>query len=136
MTYVPPTATDAVGVVTQGCVPASGSTFPVGTTTVTCTATDAASHSAVVTFTITVRPVTVPLDSLLSMVTGVGPGKSFAAKVKTAQQALAAGNPAAAASALQDLISEVNAQSGKSITASQAAAITAAAQAIIAALGY
>ncbi|MGH7185083.1 MAG: SdrD B-like domain-containing protein, partial [Pseudomonadota bacterium] len=37
VTYTPPTATPATATVT--CTPASGSTFPVGTTTVNCTAT-------------------------------------------------------------------------------------------------
>ena len=37
------------------CTPASGSTFPVGTTSVTCTTTDSAGFTAAVTFTVTVR---------------------------------------------------------------------------------
>lgn len=39
---------------TAACVPASGSIFPVGTTTVTCTATDAAGNAAACTFTVTI----------------------------------------------------------------------------------
>src|SRR5262249_44642812 len=39
-------ATDAVGVTSFACVPASGSTFPIGATTVTCTAADAARNNA------------------------------------------------------------------------------------------
>jgi hypothetical protein len=50
-----PTATDAVsGSVGVSCSPASGSTFPVGTTTVRCTATDDAGNSASDTFRVTV----------------------------------------------------------------------------------
>jgi len=50
------TANDAVdGAVTPNCTPASGSTFPVGDTTVTCTATDAAGNVASASFTVTVR---------------------------------------------------------------------------------
>jgi hypothetical protein len=58
-----PTATDAVGPTpTITCVPASGSTFAVGTTTVTCTAKDAAGNiSAPSSFTVTVRDVTPPV---------------------------------------------------------------------------
>jgi hypothetical protein len=56
VTYTTPTATDScpgsVGVV---CVPASGSSFPVGVTTVTCTATDAAGNTANCSFTVTVN---------------------------------------------------------------------------------
>ena len=50
------TASDAVdGVVTPVCAPASGSTFTIGTTTVTCTATDAALNTVSRSFTVTVR---------------------------------------------------------------------------------
>jgi HYR domain-containing protein len=42
------------------CVPPSGSTFPLGTTTVTCTASDEASHSASCTFDVTVLDTTPP----------------------------------------------------------------------------
>jgi lysophospholipase L1-like esterase len=59
--FAPPTATDAsdpnVHVI---CVPASGSTFPLGTTAVTCTATDQAGNVARATFTIDVRDTTPP----------------------------------------------------------------------------
>jgi hypothetical protein len=52
--YTAPTVTDAVGVASFGCSPASGSTFPLGTTTVTCTAKDAAGNTSSKTFTVTV----------------------------------------------------------------------------------
>ena len=54
-------ATDLVdGALTPTCTPASGSEFPVGTTTVTCTATDAHGNSASAQFTITVTAYTPP----------------------------------------------------------------------------
>jgi hypothetical protein len=54
-------ATDIVdGAVTTTCVPASGSTFPLGTTTVTCTATDAAGNPGSDTFDVTVEDTTGP----------------------------------------------------------------------------
>jgi len=50
------TATDAVdGAVTPSCKPASGTVFKVGTTTVKCTATDAAGNSASKSFKVTVK---------------------------------------------------------------------------------
>lgn len=53
--WAPVTATDTVdGSITAVCSPASGSTFPVGTTTVTCTATDSHGNSAQKRFTVTV----------------------------------------------------------------------------------
>ncbi len=49
------TATDNTdGAITPVCVPASGSTFAIGTTAVVCTATDAAGNSATGTFNVTV----------------------------------------------------------------------------------
>ncbi len=51
-----PTATDNCPGVTTTCVPASGSSFPVGVTTVTCTATDASGNTNTCTFTVTVNP--------------------------------------------------------------------------------
>jgi hypothetical protein len=56
VTYATPSATDLVdGAVPVSCVPPAGSTFPVGTTTVTCTATDAHTNSASRSFTVTVN---------------------------------------------------------------------------------
>ena len=62
VTYTPPTATDNCGTATVTCVPASGSTFVVGTTTVTCTATDASVNSPDSTcmFTVTVQDTQAP----------------------------------------------------------------------------
>jgi hypothetical protein len=54
VSYQTPSVTDAVGA-TIVCVPPSGSTFPIGTTTVTCTATDAAGNRTVRSFTVTVN---------------------------------------------------------------------------------
>ena len=52
--YPPPTATDNCPGVATDCNPPSGSTFPVGTTPVTCTATDGSKNTASCTFTVTV----------------------------------------------------------------------------------
>jgi hypothetical protein len=53
-------ATDSSGVATSSCAPASGSTFPIGVTTVTCSATDSYDHTATGTFTVTVLDDTTP----------------------------------------------------------------------------
>ena len=59
------TATDLVdGAITPVCEPASGSTFDVGTTTVTCTATDSSLNEATGTFTVTVIADTTPPEVL------------------------------------------------------------------------
>ena len=53
-TFVEPAATDDSGVVNVGCLPASGSSLPIGRTTVVCTATDGAGNTAHTEFTVTV----------------------------------------------------------------------------------
>jgi hypothetical protein len=63
------TATDVVdGPVPVSCSPPSGSIFPLGTTTVTCTAADAAGNSATTTFTVTVRDTTPPTINALAAI--------------------------------------------------------------------
>jgi hypothetical protein len=62
VTYTKPTAADTVsGATTVNCAAASGSTFPLGHTTVTCTSTDAAANTATSTFDIHVRDTTAPV---------------------------------------------------------------------------
>ena len=57
VTYTNPTATDpAGGTDTVSCVPASGSTFPIGSTTVTCSATSKAGETGTATFEVTITP--------------------------------------------------------------------------------
>jgi hypothetical protein len=56
VTYATPTVTDACAGASVTCLPASGSTFAVGTTTVTCTATDASSNQAQCSFAVEVAP--------------------------------------------------------------------------------
>ncbi|MCI0485037.1 MAG: HYR domain-containing protein [Blastocatellia bacterium] len=52
--FPPPVVADNMPGITVACVPPSGSSFPVGVTNVTCTATDAAGNAAVCGFTVTV----------------------------------------------------------------------------------
>ena len=63
VTYTTPTASDTVGTPSVVCAPPSGSLFAVGTTLVTCTATNSENLTTVATFTVTVTVATdyVPL---------------------------------------------------------------------------
>jgi hypothetical protein len=63
--YAGPTATDVAGPVnpTVACTPTSGSTFPPGTSVVTCSATDAAGNTASTSFTVTVTVAAAPPPS-------------------------------------------------------------------------
>lgn len=74
VTFPSPVAVDDVDpIAVVECAPASGSTFPIGVTTVTCTATDAAANSASASFTIRVRDTTAPAIS------GVPPSQTLEA---------------------------------------------------------
>ncbi len=63
------TATDGPGAVTPSCSPASGSSFPLGPTTVNCSATDTAGNTANGSFTVTVQDTTPPVLTLPANIT-------------------------------------------------------------------
>jgi hypothetical protein len=87
VSYPGATASDTVdGSVAAPCSPASGSVFPVGSTTVTCTGTDAHSNSSSASFTVTVTlvdttapVVTVPGAQSAEASSGAGAAVSFSA---------------------------------------------------------
>lgn len=66
-------ATDGPTALTPTCLPPSGSAFPLGTTTVTCTATDAAGNTASGTFNVVVQDTTPPTVTI-----GGGPSGTVA----------------------------------------------------------
>jgi hypothetical protein len=128
-------ATDDVdGSVVVSCSPATGSTFPIGQTSVTCEANDAAGNLAQAGFSVHVKGVAEQLDGLAAAVVGVGPGDSLADKAADVQAALGEGDLAKACESLRALVNQVRAQSGKSLTSDQTAALIAAADRIRAVL--
>ena len=81
VSYTQPSATDAVDPTpTVACVPSPGATFPIATTTVTCTATDDAGNSSAGTFTVTVQDTTAPVLTVPGNMTkeATGPGGAIA----------------------------------------------------------
>jgi hypothetical protein len=81
---LPPVSDDVDPTPVVTAVPASGSQFPLGATTVTITATDAAGHSASATFTVTVvdttpPTITPPADQVLEATSPAGAVATFAA---------------------------------------------------------
>jgi hypothetical protein len=138
VTYSPPATsdTDDGTAPAPGCTPASGSTFPIGTTQVTCTVTDDddTPPQAQSTFAVTVNGADHQLSDLCAAVVGVGPGTSLADKCADAQASLAAGQTSDTCETLAAFVNEVDAQSGKSIKPSDASALVAAAQQIQAVL--
>ena len=117
------------------CNIASGSVFPIGTTSVTCTATDAndANGPRTTTFTVTVVGAAGQAAALVG--TAQAYGGSFGGQAQTAQTSIAAGQLATAANQLRAFQHHVSAQSGKQIPADQASALIASAQQIIATMG-
>jgi hypothetical protein len=79
--YNLPTASDNSGDVVVVCVPIPGSIFPLGTTTVTCTATDDSNNSTTIDFNITVVDTTPPVIDSMSNITGVEATSSAGAVV-------------------------------------------------------
>ena len=83
-------AIDAIdGVVAVSCTPASGSTFPLGATTVSCTATDAHGNHGAASFTVTVTDttgpvVTVPANASVEATSATGAAFSFSASAADA----------------------------------------------------
>ena len=93
VTYSNPTATDVVDGTDQvGCTPASGSTFAVGTTTVTCTATDAHGNSSHTTFTVSVQDTPPVISGTPSNIVAQATGPSGATVTYTTPTAVGAGN--------------------------------------------
>jgi hypothetical protein len=120
------TATDNVDPApVVSCTPSSGSLFAIGTTTVSCTATDAAGNSSSATFAVTVKGAAAQLGDLAAEVVGVGPGRSLAATVSIAQFFLAHGATRATCLTLAIFELEARAQAGKKIPAAQATALIA-----------
>lgn len=78
VTYVDPTGSDDVDAsVSISCVPASGSQFALGTTPVTCTATDDASNTSSQNFNVTVVDTTAPVITLNGSDVSISAGDSY-----------------------------------------------------------
>ncbi len=121
------------------CTPASGGSFPIGSTTVTCTATDSAGNRSSGTFQVIVRSAAEQSEALVDDIESSdlpeGSKSSLTAKVEAAQASADRGNLLAACNMLDAFKREVSAQRGRRIPADEADALLAAADNIKAALG-
>ena len=130
------------------CSAGSGANFPIGVTTVECHAIDSGGLEASGSFTVIVVGAYEQADELLRELSDMGPGGSLQTKLSALLESLqpllmlrASGTSASgdgtgkACARVQAFINEVRAQSGKKITAAQAAAFIAAAQRISAVIG-
>jgi hypothetical protein len=136
-TFSAPVATDEETPPSVTCDHASGATYPIGTTTVTCSATDSddTPSTATASFTVTVNGATDQLNDLLTYAGPLPPGHSFGDDVQAALNDVAGKNTSGACAQLASLITLANSQSGKKLTTAQAAHILAAATQIEQVLG-
>jgi hypothetical protein len=118
------------------CLPRSGTTFAIGDTTVSCTATDFSGNQATATFNIHVKGAPEQLADLHDHVIGVGPGTSLRDKITVAQAALSAHNVASACSILDAFINQVKAQTGKTISQTVEAGLISDATRVKTVLGH
>jgi HYR domain len=112
-------ATDEVdGPVPVDCKPAPGSTFEIGDTTVTCTATDSSGNSATAAFVVHVRGASELVDEHLEAFLPLVPqaGTSLSDKLDAIQEALANGDAREACEIVAAFDHQVSAQRGKSIS--------------------
>jgi hypothetical protein len=125
---------------TVSSTPASGSTFPIGTTTVNGIATDASGNTGTCSFTVTVKGASEQITDLIALVTSLTLKPSLAnsliAKLQDASTLLGSGNVTGACGKLNDFIRQVTAQVGKGeISPAQADLLIQAAIRIRAVLG-
>jgi len=129
-----PAASDNCPGVKVICIPPSGSTFPIGTNTVRCTASDASNNQAACSFTIRVKGAAEQIRDLTLSVSrfhlAFGMETSLTSQLRSALNALSTGDKAGACDSLQSFISHASAQSGKKLTQSQARMLVAAARQI------
>ena len=91
VTYTSPAATDDVdGAVAADCAPASGSTFGLGTSLVTCSASDAAGNTGSSAFAVAVSDTTAPAITVPAAITtdATGPGGAIVGFVATTADAV------------------------------------------------
>ena len=120
------------------CSPSSGSIFPIGNTSVACTATDRAGNTSSGSFVVTVKGAATQVNDLLTLVSSFNLstlGNSLTAKLQNIQTNLGSGQTNAVCGQLGAFIGEVTAQSGQGLTVAQANQLIAAANQISALVG-
>ena len=108
---------------TVSCTPPSGSLFVIGATIVTCIATDVTGNGASATFSVRVSGAADLIETLLNRVVthGIGPGQSFANKLRAILAVLRNGGPNRdACDPLGGVMNEARAQSSKHLNSEMA----------------
>jgi hypothetical protein len=133
------TASDNCSVAEVVSAPASGSVFPIGTTTVSSDAVDPSGNGASCSFTVHVKGAAEQIADLVtsvdSSVTKAGVQNALLAKLNAALAHIQGNDTADACAELQAFIHQVEAQAGKAISTSDASALVTAAVQIRAVIG-
>jgi hypothetical protein len=116
VTYVVTAADSGGGALTPDCSPASGATFAIGTTTVTCTAADSQGNTSSAQFTVRVKGAAEQLLDFQQTVNALQAG-GLRSMVRSLIRAVAAGDTAKAC----NLIDQLSESLGKKLTADQRA---------------
>lgn len=129
---------DVDGTVAVDCVPASGSVFPMGSTTVECDAADAAGNGASASFEVYVKGAGEQISDLITVVEELevnrGTKNSLLVKLRLSERFIERGHERPACGQLRAFINQVEAQSGRKLTEEQAEQLVASAERIRAVL--
>jgi hypothetical protein len=142
VTYTVSATSGANVALAVSCTPASRTTFPIGTTTVTCSATDSFGNTVRGSFHVLVQAAAAQVSGLIAKVQGFnlaqGIESSLDTKLQNVLSALNAakgGNASGVCGQIGAFINETVAQSGKKLTAAQADQLIATGQQIRAVIG-
>jgi hypothetical protein len=112
-------ASDNVGVASFSCSWTSGSVFPVGKTTVSCSATDAAGNPATASFDVTVLGANEQIANLIARVSGMnlnsGVAQPIIAQLETAYRSPGSNDPHVSCIKMSDVIDKLSAASASEI---------------------
>ena len=134
VSYTASALDDVSGSVAVNCSPTGGSTFPIGTTAVSCSAGDAAGNFAYGQFNVTVLGALEMLTAAIN--TSLADQFSQAVNLlQNASRSVGRGNVAPVCGQMTAFINQVNAQTGGKLTAVQAAVLLGLAADIKATLG-
>lgn len=140
--FSPTVSDNCSGAIAVSCTPASGSTFPIGSTSVSCGATDASSNQSSCNFTVSVTAAAGQISNLINTVQTFnlkqGISNSLDSKLQNIQTALNAaqeGSVGSTCNQINAFINETQAQSGKALTVDQANQLITSANRIKAVIG-
>jgi hypothetical protein len=120
VTYTASASDSVSGAVAASCAPASGSTFPMGTTTVGCSARDGQGNTATGSFAVTVLSPTQMIEQLIAVATVDGLQQALKL-LQNAVSSLDRSTASAACGQVSAFVNQVQAQTGKTLTPDKAA---------------